>query len=83
MGWSAGVVTRQGHSTRWYKLGCFKQALHTLVHLRKNETFSQLGAGFGIPQPTTWRYVDETWTCWPAGHPVSRKLSPGSVNRHP
>lgn len=60
IGWSAGVVTRQGHSTRWYKLGCFKQALLTLVHLRKNETFSQLGAGFGIPQPTTWRYVDET-----------------------
>lgn len=30
------------------------------MHLRKNETFSQLGAGFGISQATAWRYVDET-----------------------
>ncbi|AVH99337.1 IS5/IS1182 family transposase (plasmid) [Streptomyces sp. WAC00288] len=47
-------------NTRWRKLGCFKQALLALVHLRKNETFSQLGAGFGISQATAWRYVDET-----------------------
>jgi hypothetical protein len=51
---------RQARNTRWRKLGCFKQALLTLVHLRKNETFSQLGAGFGISQATAWRYVDET-----------------------
>ncbi|MFI0107840.1 transposase family protein [Streptomyces parvus] len=47
-------------NTRWRKLGCFKQALLALVHLRKNETFSQLGVGFGISQATAWRYVDET-----------------------
>ncbi|MFE9046242.1 transposase family protein [Streptomyces sp. NPDC007818] len=46
-------------NTRWRKLGCFKQALLALVHLRKNETFSQLGASFGISQATAWRYVDE------------------------
>ncbi|GHH45949.1 IS5 family transposase [Streptomyces candidus] len=51
---------RRVRNTRWRKLGCFKQALLTLVHLRKNETFSQLGAGFGISQATAWRYVDET-----------------------
>ncbi|MGW6413004.1 transposase family protein [Streptomyces vinaceus] len=51
---------RRARSTRWRKLGCFKQALLTLVHLRKNETFLQLGAGFGISQATAWRYVDET-----------------------
>ncbi|MFB7032303.1 MULTISPECIES: IS5 family transposase [unclassified Streptomyces] len=51
---------RRARSIRWRKLGCFQQALLTLVHLRKNETFSQLGAGFGIPQATAWRYVDET-----------------------
>ncbi|RSS81469.1 transposase family protein, partial [Streptomyces sp. WAC02707] len=28
-------------------VGCFKQALLTLAHLRKNETFSNLGVGFG------------------------------------
>jgi hypothetical protein len=50
----------QACNTRWRKLGCFKQALLTLVHLRKNETFSQLGAVFGISQATAWRYVDET-----------------------
>ncbi|MFG2785825.1 transposase family protein, partial [Streptomyces prunicolor] len=33
--------------------------LLTLVHLRKNETFAQLGAGFAISQATAWRYVDE------------------------
>lgn len=50
---------RQVRNTRRRKLGCFKQALLTLVHLWKNETFSQLGAGFGIAQATAWRYVDE------------------------
>ncbi|MES9810788.1 transposase family protein [Streptomyces cinereoruber] len=47
-------------NTRWRKLGCFRQALLPLVHLRKNETFSQPGAGFGTSQATAWRYVDET-----------------------
>lgn len=51
---------RQARHTCRRKLGCFKQALLTLVHLRKNETFSHLGAGFGISQATAWRYVDET-----------------------
>ncbi|WP_093879116.1 transposase family protein [Streptomyces sp. TLI_105] len=51
---------RRARNARWRKLGCFDQALLTLVHLRKNETFSQLGAGFGISQATAWRYVDET-----------------------
>ncbi|MFB8365965.1 MULTISPECIES: transposase family protein [unclassified Streptomyces] len=51
---------RRVRSTRWRKLGCFQQALLALVHLRWNETFSQLGAGFGISQATAWRYVDET-----------------------
>ncbi|MEU5282170.1 transposase family protein, partial [Streptomyces asoensis] len=48
---------RRTRNTRWRKLGCFDQALLTLVYLRKNETFTQLGAGFGISQATAWRYV--------------------------
>jgi hypothetical protein len=32
----------------------------TLVHLRKNEIFSQIGARFGISQATAWRYIVET-----------------------
>ncbi|MFF9340022.1 transposase family protein [Streptomyces sp. NPDC014773] len=51
---------RRVRNTRCRRLGCFKQALLTLVHLRKKETFSQLGAGFGISQATAWRYVDKT-----------------------
>jgi hypothetical protein len=44
----------------WRKLSCFKQALLTLAHLWKNETFAQVGAGFGVSEATAWRYVDET-----------------------
>ncbi|WP_228984650.1 transposase family protein, partial [Streptomyces sp. DH12] len=61
---------RRVRNTRWRKLGCFKQALLTLVHLRKNETFSQLGAGFGISQATAWRYVDEALDVRPDGTPL-------------
>ncbi len=51
---------RREINSRRRKLGCFKQALLTLAHLRKNETFAQVGAGFGVSEATAWRYVDET-----------------------
>ncbi|MFE9571083.1 transposase family protein [Streptomyces sp. NPDC006692] len=51
---------RREVKSRWRRLGCFKQALLALAHLRKNETFAQLGAGFGVSEATAWRYVDET-----------------------
>jgi hypothetical protein len=41
-------------------LGCFKQTLLALVHLRKNETLPARAVGFGISTTTAWRYVDET-----------------------
>ncbi|MGW2370465.1 transposase family protein [Streptomyces sp. NPDC001667] len=44
----------------WRRLGCFKQALLALAHLRKNETLVQVAAGFGVSVTTAWRYVDET-----------------------
>ncbi|MBF6046101.1 hypothetical protein GO001_12815 [Streptomyces sp. NRRL B-1677] len=34
--------------SRWRRLGCLKQALLTLAHLRKNETFAQVAGGFGV-----------------------------------
>ncbi len=46
--------------SRWRKLGCFRQALLVLVHLRKNETLPALAAGFGVSTATAWCYVDET-----------------------
>ncbi|MER5416328.1 transposase family protein [Streptomyces virginiae] len=51
---------RRELGTRWRRLGCVKQALLALAHLRKNETFTQVGAGFGVSAATAWRYVDET-----------------------
>ncbi len=51
---------RRELNSPWRKLSCFKQALLTLAHLRKNETFAQVGAGFGVSEATAWRYVDET-----------------------
>ncbi|MFF4185452.1 transposase family protein [Streptomyces sp. NPDC001691] len=46
--------------SRWRRLGCFRQALLTLVYLRKNETLAQLGLGFGVSTATAGRYVSET-----------------------
>ncbi|MFI9825946.1 transposase family protein, partial [Streptomyces sp. NPDC052013] len=58
--WWLIYARRRERGTRWRKLGCFKQALLALVHLRRNETLPQLAAGFGISTATAWRYVDET-----------------------
>ncbi|GHC90965.1 hypothetical protein GCM10010349_79330 [Streptomyces flavofungini] len=41
-------------------MSCFKQALLALAHPRKNETYQQVGAGFGGSEAAAWRYVDET-----------------------
>ncbi|MZD20337.1 hypothetical protein GTY82_24430 [Streptomyces sp. SID5476] len=51
---------RREQGARRRKLGCFQQALLALVHLRRNATRAQLGAGFGVSEATAWRYVDET-----------------------
>ena len=40
-----------------YRLSAGRQAILTLVHLRKNETFTQLAAAFAISTSTAWRYV--------------------------
>lgn len=47
-------------NSRWRRLGCFKQALLVLGHLRKNETLAHLGTGFGVSTATAGRYVIET-----------------------
>ncbi|WP_435806945.1 helix-turn-helix domain-containing protein, partial [Streptomyces canus] len=57
--WLVYSRRRELHSP-WRKLSCFTQALLTLAHLRKNETFAQVGAGLGVSEATAWRYVDET-----------------------
>ncbi len=44
----------------WRKLDPGRQALLVLVHLRKGESFAEVGAGFGVSTTTCWRYVNET-----------------------
>ncbi|GAA2908978.1 IS5/IS1182 family transposase [Streptomyces thioluteus] len=61
----------------WRRLGCFKQALLVLAHLRKNETFAQVGAGFGVSESTAWRYVDETLEVLAAWAPGLREALVG------
>ncbi len=43
---------RRELNSPWRRLGCFKQALLVLAHLRKNETFAQVGARFGVSEAT-------------------------------
>jgi hypothetical protein len=58
----AGVIRRHRKSMRsvWRRLNPGQQALLVLVYLRKGETFTELGAGFGVSTATAWRYVQET-----------------------
>ncbi len=57
----AGVIRR--HRTMigspWRLLNPGRQALLVPVHLRKGETFTELGAGFAVSTSTAWRYVQE------------------------
>jgi hypothetical protein len=46
-------------STPWRRLNTGRQALLVLAYLRKEETFAELAAGFGIATATAWRYVTE------------------------
>ncbi|MFC6086815.1 transposase family protein [Sphaerisporangium aureirubrum] len=58
----AGLIRRRrkASGSTWRLLNPGRQALLVLVHLRKNETFAQAGAGFGVSATTAWRYVRET-----------------------
>jgi len=49
------IGTRKG--TR--KLGCYRQALFALAWFRDKGDIPRLGAGFGLPQSTAYRYLDE------------------------
>ncbi|MBB5109747.1 hypothetical protein FHS40_008877 [Streptomyces spectabilis] len=78
--WLIYTRRRELHSP-WRWLGCFKQVLLALAHLRKNETFAQAGAGFGVSEATAWRYVTETIevlaSCAPGLHEALTGLGEG------
>lgn len=58
-------------------MGCFKQVLLLLAHLRKNETFVRVGAGFGVSETTAWRYAEETHEILAAWAPGLRETLVG------
>ena len=49
------IGTRKG--TR--RLGCYRQALFGLAWFRDKGDIPRLGAGFGLPPSTAYRYLDE------------------------
>jgi len=48
-----------GTSKGTRKLGCYKEALFALAWFRDKGDVRRLGAGFGLPQSTAYRYLDE------------------------
>ncbi|MFD9946809.1 transposase family protein [Nonomuraea sp. NPDC059023] len=58
----AGIIRRhrKAMGSRWRRLNPGQQALLVLVYLRKDETFAEISAGFGVSATTAWRYVEET-----------------------
>ena len=40
-------------------LGCYRQALFGLAWFRDKGSIPRLGAGFGLSQATSYRYIDE------------------------
>lgn len=73
--WLIYARRRELHSP-WRKPGRVRQALPTLAHLRKNETYrriGQVGPDFGVSGATAWRYTGETpWSSRP-GRPASTR----------
>ncbi|MFE3280945.1 transposase family protein [Nocardia sp. NPDC059239] len=63
---------RRSIGSAWRKLDPSRQALLVLAHLRKGETFGDLGAGFEVSTTTAWRYVAETVELLAAEAPTLR-----------
>lgn len=61
LGYAAGLLRRHRRliGSRWRKLGCSRQALLVLAHLRCGDTYTRLAAGFGVGVATVYRYVTE------------------------
>jgi predicted DNA-binding protein YlxM (UPF0122 family) len=58
----AGLIRRRRKAigSTWRLLTSGQQALLVLVYLRKDETFAEISAGFGVSATAAWRYVEET-----------------------
>ncbi|WP_443057995.1 transposase family protein [Streptomyces sp. KLMMK] len=64
---------RRVAGNKWRRPGCCK-ALLALAYLWKNETYRQVGAGFGVSESIAWRYAAMLAVSSRPGHPVSVKL---------
>jgi hypothetical protein len=75
LAYTAGIIRRHRKSigSPWRKLNPGQQALLVLAYLRKDETFADLAAGFGIGTATAWRYVTETVALLAARSPKLRR----------
>jgi hypothetical protein len=51
---------RKKIGSAWRLLNPGQQALVVVVYLRKDETFTEIGAGLTVSATTAWRYVEET-----------------------
>ena len=73
--YTAGVIRRHRKQigSPWRKLNPGRQALLVLAYLRKDETFAELAAGFGVGTTTAWRYVTETVALLAARSPKLRQ----------
>jgi hypothetical protein len=52
-------TSRRARGSRWRRLDPGRQALLVLAHLRNDDTYSRLAAGFGIGVATVYRHVRE------------------------
>jgi DDE superfamily endonuclease len=71
----SGIIRRHRKSigSQWRALNPGQQALLVLVYLRKNETYAEVAAGFGVGATTAWRYAKETVDLLAARAPKLRK----------
>jgi hypothetical protein len=70
------------------KLGCYRQALFGLAWFRDKVSISRLGAGFGLSQATSYRYLGEVISVLAEKAPglqetLERALAEGNPLRHP
>ena len=61
--------------TRWRRLDAGQQALLTMAHLRKGETYADLACGFRIGTSTVYRYLREALELLAAMAPTLPKRS--------
>ena len=71
----SGIIRRHRKSigSQWRVLNPGRQALLVLVYLRKNETYAEVAAGFGVGATTAWRYADEAIALLAARAPKLRR----------